>query len=224
MNSFFSMCSLSGMAFDGSRMAARRAELGMTQGDLAKAIGVSQQAITQWENGETRRPKKLMELSKTLGVDPAWLLGAGNDAEGERPSEFIYVDAYDFKPGMGGGGIVPDYNEPAFRMPLSPEYARKARLNTKHLISVETEGDSMAPHLLSGDQILIDTSDKNPARGGIFAVTINETIVVKRLEIVIGADVPTLKLISSNPEHSPYEALVEETNIVGRVVWFARRM
>ena len=59
----------------GERIAARRKELGLTQGDLARAVGISQAAVSQWENGETKnlRVDHLFAIADVLQVHPRWL-------------------------------------------------------------------------------------------------------------------------------------------------------
>lgn len=53
----------------------RRKEIGMTQGQLAEKIGVSQAALCSWEKGEYR-PKmdKIRLLADALQVDPVEML------------------------------------------------------------------------------------------------------------------------------------------------------
>lgn len=53
----------------------KREERGMTQVGLAKAMGVSQQAIAKWEIGAGMpRADKLMQLAKVLGCTADELL------------------------------------------------------------------------------------------------------------------------------------------------------
>lgn len=53
-----------------SIIAQLRIQRGMTQAQLAEAIGTSQQQLAQWENGG-RKPKlaALTRLAQALGVD-----------------------------------------------------------------------------------------------------------------------------------------------------------
>lgn len=55
------------------RLRAARKKAGLTQVALAKASGVSREAIAQIELGLTKRTAKIMELAKALDVSPAWL-------------------------------------------------------------------------------------------------------------------------------------------------------
>ncbi|MEJ1996315.1 MAG: LexA family transcriptional regulator [Limibacillus sp.] len=48
----------------------RRTEIGLSQPQLARRIGVSAQAIQQLEAGDVRRPRYLVELANALGLDP----------------------------------------------------------------------------------------------------------------------------------------------------------
>jgi transcriptional regulator with XRE-family HTH domain len=56
------------MASIGERIAKRRAELRMTQGQLAKFVKVSRAAVSQWENGDTKglKPENLVACADAL--------------------------------------------------------------------------------------------------------------------------------------------------------------
>ncbi len=55
------------------RVLKRRKQLGLTQKELAKRVGVKQQSIQQLEDGVVKRPRYLLELSSALECDPHWL-------------------------------------------------------------------------------------------------------------------------------------------------------
>lgn len=135
----------------------------------------------------------------------------------------IQIPQYAFRAGMGGGGLVLD-EQPNGHITLQKSYLSQLKLGSADLISIEVEGDSMRPTLESGDQIMINRKDSNPANGGIFAIHDSDTLVVKRVEKIPATDPPRLKLISDNKNHGAYEVLASDTNIIGRVVWYARRI
>ncbi|MEP3890336.1 MAG: S24 family peptidase [Hellea sp.] len=144
--------------------------------------------------------------------------------DGESSStDVVQVPLYEFKAGMGGGGVILTEMPDSF-MPVSEAYIKDMRLGSADLIAIECEGDSMSPTLISGDQIMINRKDRNPARGGIFTIFDSDTLVVKRIEKIPNSDPVMLKLISDNPHHNSYDVIADDTNIIGRVVWFARRI
>ncbi len=63
------------------RIAGARKVLGMTQVQLAQRLGVSPQAVTQWESGarEPRGVDALVRLAEALGCTLDWLC-AGSEA------------------------------------------------------------------------------------------------------------------------------------------------
>lgn len=64
----------------------------MTQSMLAKEIGISREAISQWENGQTKglKPENLLACSKILGVDIEWLIsGNRNNNISGSPVELL---------------------------------------------------------------------------------------------------------------------------------------
>jgi transcriptional regulator with XRE-family HTH domain len=59
----------------GARIRFERQALGLTQEQLARRIGVTREAISQWEMGaEWLRPEHLLRAAKHLNVTVEWLV------------------------------------------------------------------------------------------------------------------------------------------------------
>lgn len=56
------------------RVANARAVMGITQAELARRSGISQQALQQIEKGSTQSPRRLVDLAKALNTTPERLL------------------------------------------------------------------------------------------------------------------------------------------------------
>ncbi len=234
------------------RIKAARDAKGLSQAALGKLIGVSRVAVTQWESGETAPTHgKLPVIADALGVSVSDLLSDDAPLPPPRPSRpapspIARIPEIDVRGGMGGGGVVAYYRNgndasgcPAtdeFGNPvtiddvkttwdLPSDYVRhELRILPSKAYLIEVKGDSMSPTLESGDRVMIDTADVVPTPGGVFAVWDGLGLVVKRIEHVPNSDPPTVRIISDNPHHSTYERTLDEARIVGRAVWFGRRM
>ncbi len=67
----------------GNRIRERRQEQALRQGDLARTLCVSAQAVSKWERGENAPDiTMLIPLSRLLGVSIEWLLG-GREGEAD---------------------------------------------------------------------------------------------------------------------------------------------
>ncbi|WP_120497331.1 LexA family transcriptional regulator [Kiloniella sp. EL199] len=124
--------------------------------------------------------------------------------------------------GQGGVAIADDVKGNWF---LPTDYLR-SELNVSPVAAriIEVQGDSMTPTLVSGDRVMIDTNDQRPTPPGIFALWDGFGVVVKRLELIPNSDPPLLRISSDNANHNEYQRTIEEVNIIGRVVWYGRRM
>ena len=71
------------------RIRASRQAYGMTQGTLAKRIGISKTAMNQMESGETIDPgvSRIREIARVLRVSADYLLGLSD--EGGPESELV---------------------------------------------------------------------------------------------------------------------------------------
>ncbi|MGH7746171.1 MAG: S24 family peptidase, partial [Candidatus Dormibacteria bacterium] len=87
------------------------------------------------------------------------------------------------------------------------------------VIILPVKGDSMEPTLRPGQRVMVDTSDQRPSPSGLFVVWDGLGSVVKRIQYVPHSDPPRVRIISDNPAGGdPYERLLEEAYIQGRVV------
>lgn len=86
---------------------------------------------------------------------------------------------------------------------------------------VPCQGDSMAPTLLEGDVVVVDTRHRWPSPDGLYALTDPfGGIIVKRLHVTDeGSDGErVVMIVSDNPKHETRRATVEDLRIVGRVL------
>ncbi len=57
----------------GVRMRSRRIELGLTQAELAEALGTKQEGISAWEKRGPRNIAQIEAIAEQLDCEPAWL-------------------------------------------------------------------------------------------------------------------------------------------------------
>jgi phage repressor protein C with HTH and peptisase S24 domain len=101
-----------------------------------------------------------------------------------------------------------------------PSFVRE-QLHTAaaRLLVLDTTGDSMAPTLMSGDRVIVDTGHKTPTPDGLYAIRDTfEGIVIKRLQVARSSKQARVKIISDNPNHAAEEVLLNELEIVGKVL------
>jgi phage repressor protein C with HTH and peptisase S24 domain len=124
-----------------------------------------------------------------------------------------------------GGGAVNDVEPRGDNWYFPAEWLRhelRARSNDLRIITID--GDSMEPVLESGDRVLVDISRRAPSPPGVFILFDGIGLVAKQLEFVPNSEPPRVIIRSANADYRDYERTIDEVNIVGRVVWFARRL
>ena len=90
------------------------------------------------------------------------------------------------------------------------------------LVLMDVFGDSMEPEIQDGDTVLVDEGQRDVLAGRIYAVGLDDEVVVKCLDKLPGK----LLLRSINERYAPIEVDLsrEHSNIriVGRVLWWCR--
>lgn len=79
------------MNITSKRLRKLREEMGLSQGELAKKLGISRTAYVKYETGESKPMRKLQELSDLFNVSIDYLLG--NDIESKaKPNDNVLTN------------------------------------------------------------------------------------------------------------------------------------
>ena len=89
------------------------------------------------------------------------------------------------------------------------------------MVLMEVFGNSMEPEIKEGDVVLIDQSRRDILAGGIYAVGVEDTVMVKRVEKMPGA----LVLRSDNTDYAPITLSggeLDTVRVIGKILWVSR--
>lgn len=220
----------------------------MSRSELVRLSGVSKQQLSRLENGQIRlRLDHLKPFASHLGYTPEQILlwgrypGTGgshvesSDALRDEPppEEFLgpspgQVPELDTRAGLGGGLPAREVRKDGSNTDplktegwLFPRSFVREQLHTSagRLLVLDTNGDSMAPTIVSGERVIVDTGHKAPTPDGLYAIRDTfERIVVKRLQVLRSSRPTRVKIISDNPNHPSEEAPLGDLEIVGKVL------
>lgn len=189
---------------------------------LSKLIGRNSAYIQQFIKRGT--PKRLPEvergiLARYFGVDEKLLGGIASPASksGLRLIPKLSVGA------SAGPGAINDAETLAGKIGFDEKWLRKQGLEPSKLSLIRVDGESMAPTLNHGDDIMVDNSAAATAlRDGIHVIRLDDVLMVKRLS---KGPAGRLSVLSDNPVY-PDWLDVDGTSvaIIGRVVWAGRRL
>lgn len=89
---------------------------------------------------------------------------------------------------------------------------------------IAVKGTSMVPDLWPGQRVMVDIEDHAPSPPGVFVVWDGVGLVLKYVEVVHNSDPVRVRLLSKNPIFGPYECLLDEAHINGRVIGLWAKM
>lgn len=179
------------------RVRQARGHAGLTRSEIAAQLGVSQQAVQQWEREQKPthpRRDKVQRLAELTGVREAWLMsGDGEMLSGRRAGDLPgaqdaarpHGSAEQTSPSeLGNYTLVPRYNITAgmgpgewFRseqiideLAFKTSWLRSQGLQPDRVAAIACRGDSMSPTIRDGDVALIDLRARDLKQDGIYAI------------------------------------------------------
>ena len=209
----------------------RLAGVAASQSELARLLGLGRAAISLAKRKDKVPDRWVLELAQRFGLNPVWLKsGLGRQyapassafsSSGVEPSagEFVSVPKVAARLSAGGGSFEA-MAEVESRFSFRSDWIH-SKGSPERMVLMEVVGNSMEPELKEGDLVLIDESRRDVLAGGIYAVGVEDTVMVKRVEKRPGA----LVLHSDNPEYSPISFSgqeLEAVRVVGKVIWAGR--
>jgi phage repressor protein C with HTH and peptisase S24 domain len=170
----------------------------------------------QLREEERRKLARYFSVSETL-------LG-GPPQSDNASAGLVSVKRHPIRVSAGPGALVTEESgKPCFAFDERWLKALTASEPAK-LSIVRVEGDSMAPTLNSGDDILVDLGDSaERLRDGIYVLRIDDAVVVKRLALNPTGRLATVQ--SDNPAYPDWpDCSLGDVKPIGRVIWAGRRL
>lgn len=213
------------MDADGRKALARLIEeRGEDYASLSRLLGRNPAYVQQFIKRGS--PRRLAEddrrlLARYFAVDEALLGGpaAPPPRPGLMPVPRLGVDA------AAGAGAFDGDEKAGGHIAFDPAWLRRVAHGPPDQLSIiRVAGDSMAPTLADGDDILVDRGDGAARlRDGIYVLRIEGALVVKRLALNPAAR--SLSIRSDNPAYPGWpDCDPDAVDVVGRVVWAGRRI
>ena len=192
---------------------------------LSRLLGRNETYIQQYiKRGSPRRladPDR-RKLARYFGIDEQ-LLGA---PAGEPDPETGLVDVPRLEvEAAAGAGALPAAGERTLgRMAFDARWLRKHGALDRAAVSIiRVHGDSMAPTLSDGDEILVNRADAaGRLRDGIYVLRADDALLVKRVAIEPGGR--TVAIRSDNEAYPPWRGDRGRIDVVGRVIWVGRAL
>ena len=197
-----------------AQVQALAAERGDSLAALSRMLGRNGNYLQQWIG--LGSPRQLAErdrraLADYFGVEEAAL--GGPPARGGWRAPRLNVAA------SAGPGALNEDELALSAATIPPELQRSLALQPGKASVIRVRGDSMAPGLLDGDDLLVDEAKRTPdARGGVFVLLLDGELFVKRVR----KGRRGLEVTSDNPDAAPVGP--REPEVVGQVVWQMRKV
>jgi phage repressor protein C with HTH and peptisase S24 domain len=195
--------------------------------DLARAVGVSDNAIYKWVSGRGQPSMmSLVNLSKAAGVSVEWL-ATGRGAPTKAKSEIRTSEPSDAAPlprtslrAVNGRGAIQNQQIVDYVSFQSEWLQRSLNVDQRNLMLVEVIGDSMSPTVDEGDLVLVDLHEARFRHDGVYVLRTGSDLAVKRLQRQPDGN---LLIRSDNPAYESSMVKPDEVALLGRVVWIGGR-
>lgn len=196
-----------------------------TSAQLAELLQVNRSAITQARKKGTVPATWKLILFKKMGLNPDWLEGGSGPVflkpGHDDTADFHSIPKVQARLCAGGGSFEADPKVKGYYSFQKKWLSRKGV--AAKMILMDVFGNSMTPEIKDGDTVLIDQTQQDILAGAIYAVGIDDTIMVKRIE----KHPHKLVLLSDNTKYAPIYLSGDEINsvrIIGKVLWICREM
>ncbi|SCW55720.1 Peptidase S24-like [Sphingobium faniae] len=207
------------------------AERGENYADLSRLLKRNSAYIQQFIKRGT--PRKLDEedrrvLARYFGVSEEMLGGRVPSLSG-TPSRLRSIPAIVAVPRLAlgasaGAGTLDEDERAAGVMAFDASWLRHIGVRPQRVSIIRVDGESMAPTLSDGDEIMVNHEDgAERLRDGVYVLRLDGVLMVKR--VALGLRRSAINVLSDNAHYPDWNDIDPVlVDIVGRVVWTGRRL
>lgn len=129
----------------GQRLKKLREDMGLSQEEVAKRIGVGRTTYVKYETGDSKPIRKINELSRLFGVDADYILCI--DSPEKKESKYVRIPVL--------GRIIAGLPMEAIQEPIDWEEIPREMAATGEFFALKVKGHSMEPRILEGDVVIV---------------------------------------------------------------------
>jgi phage repressor protein C with HTH and peptisase S24 domain len=161
----------------------KREEKRISQAELGRLLGVSQQHIQRFEKDYPVPVKYASKLAQILDIDIKELLPQELKDVSLANSDIVQIDVLDVHACCGNG--VENFTENVIgqqmmTLPALREFTQSAPENIKIIKAI---GESMMPTIHTDDIIWVDISVKTPTSDGLYILCVGSDLLIRRIQI-----------------------------------------
>ncbi|MBQ4156234.1 MAG: LexA family transcriptional regulator [Clostridia bacterium] len=200
-----------------------REEKKLSQSELGRLIGVSQQHIQRFEGGYPVPNKYIPKLVKILNIDIKELLPEELKDYTPVQEDVVSIDILDIKACCGNG--VENFTENVIgkHMMSLPALRELTQSLPENIKIIKAIGESMVPTIYPNDVVWIDVSVKEPTSDGLYAIIVGSELMIKRIQINPFDNSATI--ISDNQQYANFKQNdYKNIRVVGKVIYHMKRM
>lgn len=224
------------MSTTSQRLKEARIKAGLSQRQVAEAVGMKQPSYSYLEKTDNSGSSHLAEIAKVLGVDAYWLRtgktnqdidseikkllenspSIGIDSEENNPDK-IWIDLVNIRFSCGNGESIEfHFDEVIARREIPLSVFKKHNVKPENTKMAKATGDSQEPYVCSDDEFAIDLSDTEVRDGEFYAVYFEGEAMLKQ---IFKEDGGKLVLHSLNPKYR--DKIINDVNgssfrVIGR--------
>lgn len=173
---------------------------------------------------DRRRLSKYLSIPEEKLGGPRQPFALAADGGVARDGDMVLVPRLEVRASAGHGTTAED-ERPIARLGFHSSWLREITGGSPAGLSIiRVSGDSMAPTLADGDEILVDGGDAaERLRDGIYVLRVDDSLMVKRLALNPAAR--SITIVSDNPAYPTWpDRDPAEIAVIGRAIWAGRRI
>lgn len=221
----------------GNRIKAVRELLGYTQSGISAQCGSKLRSWQEYEKGGRSPGSQVIAGLVSIGVNANWLLtgegemltAANNGAAEPLLSYSVASDDYAYVQKLvdvhvsAGDGAEPSDGDGIEELAFKRKWLAMEGLSAKNLRVVACRGDSMAPTIPEDSTLLVDISQNDFVREGVYVIRLDGHLFAKRLQRGQGG---SIHVISDNTLYDKIIVTPEKHDfqMIGKAVWLGHTM
>ncbi len=191
-----------------------------SQNELALFLKVNRSAITQAKKKGLVPANWIFKLSRSFDLNPDWL-EKGEGQQHTPGTGFLRVPKVKARLSAGGGSFQVDAEPDRHHYYSFHRNWLRKKGDPDQMMLMDIFGNSMEPELRDGDTVLVDGAQTEIVAGAVYALGIDDVILIKRVE----KHPNRLVLLSDNSRYAPIYLQGDEirsVRVIGKVIWVCR--